>query len=221
MGPPEDERDPHCRLSPGRAWGRARSDGGWRASVGNHPGGASRPRASSASTSTSTTSHRFAALVMATSACLDARRHSARPPSSRWRPASSTYGKTSASTADGSPSVGTSVGAERALAMASYIEGLGLAAVVAVAPSSVVWQALADSRPRDKPRWTLGRGPLNYAPARARAAALADHDANPLRRAVRRLTELRTRGSMAAPTAGALLSSLGAGGAQGASGSGG
>jgi dienelactone hydrolase len=53
--------------------------------------------------------------------------------------------------------VGTSVGAEAALVMASYIEGLGLAAVVGVAPSSVVWQALADGRPPHKPRWTLTR----------------------------------------------------------------
>jgi bile acid acyltransferase/acyl-CoA thioester hydrolase-like protein len=59
----------------------------------------------------------------------------------------------------GVAALGTSVGAEAVLAMASYIDGLELAAVVGVAPSSVVWQALGDGRPPDKPRWTLGGRP--------------------------------------------------------------
>jgi dienelactone hydrolase len=88
--------------------------------------------------------------------------------------------------------VGTSVGAEAVLAMASYIEDLGLAAVVGVAPSSVVWQALADGRPPDKPRWTLGGRPLNYAPVRGERLLSQIMIANPLRRAVRRPPELRT-----------------------------
>ncbi len=55
--------------------------------------------------------------------------------------------------------LGTSVGGEAVLAMASFVEGLGLKAVVAVSPSNVVWQALAEGPPPMKPRWTLrGRG---------------------------------------------------------------
>jgi dienelactone hydrolase len=88
--------------------------------------------------------------------------------------------------------LGTSVGAEAALAMASYIDGLELAAVVAVAPSSVVWQALADGRPPDRPRWTLGGRPLAYAPVRAGRLLWQIVIENPLRRLVGRQPELRT-----------------------------
>jgi dienelactone hydrolase len=88
--------------------------------------------------------------------------------------------------------LGTSVGAEGALAMASYIDGLGPAAVVAVAPSSVVWQALGDGRPPDKPRWTLGGRPLAYAPASGERLLWQILIANPLRRLLRRRPELHT-----------------------------
>jgi hypothetical protein len=74
--------------------------------------------------------------------------------------------------------------------MASYIDGLGLAAVVGVAPSSVVWQALADGRPPDKPRWTLRGRPLNYAPVRGERVLWQIMVKNPLRTAVRRPPEL-------------------------------
>jgi dienelactone hydrolase len=88
--------------------------------------------------------------------------------------------------------LGTSVGAEAAVAMASYIEGLELAGVVGVAPSSVVWQALADGRPPAKPRWTLRGSALEYAPVRGERLLWQVLVRNPLRRAVRRQPELRT-----------------------------
>jgi dienelactone hydrolase len=88
--------------------------------------------------------------------------------------------------------LGTSVGGEAALAMASYIDGLGLAAVVGIAPSSVVWQALADGRPPDKPRWTLGGRPLNYAPVKGGRVLWQILIQNPLRRALHRQPELHT-----------------------------
>jgi dienelactone hydrolase len=88
--------------------------------------------------------------------------------------------------------LGTSVGAEAALAMASYIDGLELAAVVGVAPSSVVWQALGDGRPPDKPRWTLGGRPLDYARVRGERLFWQILIENPLRRFVRRQPELHT-----------------------------
>ena len=56
--------------------------------------------------------------------------------------------------------LGTSVGAEGVLAMASFIDDLDLRAVIGVSPSSVVWQALAEGRPPNRPRWTLGGAAL-------------------------------------------------------------
>jgi dienelactone hydrolase len=88
--------------------------------------------------------------------------------------------------------LGTSVGAEATLAMASYIEGLELAAVVGVAPSSVVWQALADGRPPDKPRWTLGGKPLPYARVKGERLLGQVMIENPLRKLVHRQPELHT-----------------------------
>ena len=88
--------------------------------------------------------------------------------------------------------LGTSVGAEAALAMASFVEGLELAAVVGVAPGSVVWQALGDGRPPDKPRWTLGGRPLPYAPVRGERLLGQILIENPLRKLVGRQPELHT-----------------------------
>jgi dienelactone hydrolase len=88
--------------------------------------------------------------------------------------------------------LGTSVGAEAALAMAAYVDGLELAAVVGVAPSSVVWQALADGRPPNKPRWTLAGRPLKYAPVRGERVLGQILIQNPLRRLVHRQPELHT-----------------------------
>jgi BAAT / Acyl-CoA thioester hydrolase C terminal len=88
--------------------------------------------------------------------------------------------------------LGTSVGAEAALAMASYIRSLELAAVAGVAPSSVVWQALEDGRPPDRPRWTLGGRPLDYARVRGERLLWQILIENPLRRFVRRQPELHT-----------------------------
>jgi len=59
-----------------------------------------------------------------------------------------------------------SVGAEGMLAALSEIEGLGARAVVAVAPSSVIWQARAEGRPPKKSSWTLGGEPLPWVPIR-------------------------------------------------------
>ena len=57
-----------------------------------------------------------------------------------------------------------SVGAEGALAALSEIEGLGTRAVVAIAPSSVIWQAMSEGRPPKKSSWTLGGEPLPWVP---------------------------------------------------------
>ncbi len=57
-----------------------------------------------------------------------------------------------------------SVGAEGALAALSEIEGLGTRTVVAIAPSSVIWQAKSEGRPPKKPSWTLGGKPLPWVP---------------------------------------------------------
>jgi dienelactone hydrolase len=57
-----------------------------------------------------------------------------------------------------------SVGSEGALAALSEIESLGVRAVVAIAPSSVIWQALAEGRPPKKSSWTLGGEPLPWVP---------------------------------------------------------
>jgi dienelactone hydrolase len=59
-----------------------------------------------------------------------------------------------------------SVGAEGALAATSEIEGLGTRAIVAIAPSSVIWQARADGPPPKKSSWTLGGEPLPWVPMR-------------------------------------------------------
>jgi dienelactone hydrolase len=60
-----------------------------------------------------------------------------------------------------------SVGAEGALAMLSEIEGLGIRAVVAVAPSNVIWQAMTEGRPPKKSSWTLNGKPLPWVPMHA------------------------------------------------------
>jgi dienelactone hydrolase len=57
-----------------------------------------------------------------------------------------------------------SVGTEGTLAALSEIEDLGTRAVVAIAPSSVIWQALAEGRPPKKSSWTLGGEPLPWVP---------------------------------------------------------
>ncbi len=57
-----------------------------------------------------------------------------------------------------------SVGAEGALAALSEIEGLDTRAVVAIAPSSVIWQAMSEGRPPKKSSWTLGGEPLPWVP---------------------------------------------------------
>ncbi len=57
-----------------------------------------------------------------------------------------------------------SVGAEGALAALSEIEGLATQAVVAIAPSSVIWQAMSEGRPPKKSSWTLGGKPLPWVP---------------------------------------------------------
>ena len=88
--------------------------------------------------------------------------------------------------------LGTSVGAEAALAMASCIEGLELRAVVAVSPSSVVWQALAEGRPPPKSRWTLDGRPLPYAPLKGERLLGQMLIENPLRKLVHRPPELHT-----------------------------
>ena len=59
-----------------------------------------------------------------------------------------------------------SVGAEGALAALSEIEGLDVRAVVAIAPSNVIWQGLAEGRPPKKSSWTLGGKPLPWVPMR-------------------------------------------------------
>lgn len=58
--------------------------------------------------------------------------------------------------------LGTSVGGEAVLTMASFVAGLDLKAVIAVSPSHVVWQALAEGPPPMKPRWALGGQPLPF-----------------------------------------------------------
>jgi dienelactone hydrolase len=57
-----------------------------------------------------------------------------------------------------------SVGTEGALAALAEIEGLSTRAVVALAPSSVIWQARTDGRPPKKSSWTLGGEPLPWVP---------------------------------------------------------
>src|SRR5918997_5700358 len=57
-----------------------------------------------------------------------------------------------------------SVGAEGMLAALSEIEGLGTQAVVAIAPSSVIWQAKSEGRPPKTSSWTLGGKPLPGVP---------------------------------------------------------
>jgi dienelactone hydrolase len=60
-----------------------------------------------------------------------------------------------------------SVGTEGTLAALSEIDGLGeTRAVVAIAPSSVIWQALAEGRPPKKSSWTLDGEPLPWVPMR-------------------------------------------------------
>lgn len=55
-----------------------------------------------------------------------------------------------------------SVGTEGALTALAEIAGLPVHAVVAISPSSVIWQALAEGRPPEKPSWTLTGRPLPY-----------------------------------------------------------
>src|SRR5215212_8312123 len=57
-----------------------------------------------------------------------------------------------------------SVGSEGALAALSEIEDLSTRAVVAIAPSSVIWQAIAEGRPPKKSSWALGGKPLPWVP---------------------------------------------------------
>jgi pimeloyl-ACP methyl ester carboxylesterase len=57
-----------------------------------------------------------------------------------------------------------SVGAEGALAALSEIEDLGVRAVVAISPSGVIWQGMAEGRPPKKSSWTLGGEPLPWVP---------------------------------------------------------
>lgn len=66
---------------------------------------------------------------------------------------------------------GTSLGAEGVLAMASFIEGLPLKAVVAMSPSSVLWQALTPGMLQRKGRWSLEGQGLPYAPMRGEKLA--------------------------------------------------
>lgn len=60
-----------------------------------------------------------------------------------------------------------SVGAEGALAALSEIEGLSAQAVLAIAPSSVIWQGLGEGCPPKKSSWTLGGEPLPWVPMHA------------------------------------------------------
>lgn len=55
-----------------------------------------------------------------------------------------------------------SVGSEGALSMLAGEPDLDVRRVVALAPSSVVWQALAEGRPSDKSSWTRNGEPLPY-----------------------------------------------------------
>jgi dienelactone hydrolase len=55
-----------------------------------------------------------------------------------------------------------SVGTEGALAALAEIPGLPVRAVIAIAPSSVIWQALTPGRPPSTSSWTLGGQPLPY-----------------------------------------------------------
>ncbi|MPZ40923.1 MAG: hypothetical protein GEU95_23305, partial [Rhizobiales bacterium] len=50
------------------------------------------------------------------------------------------------------------------LAMLSEIPDVDVRAAAAIAPSSVIWQAMADGRPPQKSSWTLGGEPLPYLP---------------------------------------------------------
>ena len=58
--------------------------------------------------------------------------------------------------------LGASVGTEGMLTALAGIPDLPVRAAIAVAPSSVVWQALAEGRPPQKPSWTLAGAPLPY-----------------------------------------------------------
>lgn len=53
-----------------------------------------------------------------------------------------------------------SVGTEGALAALAEIGDLDVRAVVAISPSSVIWQALGEGRPPEKSSWTLDGEPL-------------------------------------------------------------
>ena len=66
---------------------------------------------------------------------------------------------------------GTSLGAEGVLAMASLTEGLPLKAVVAMSPSSVLWQALMPGMLQRKCRWSFCEKGLPYAPLRGEKLA--------------------------------------------------
>jgi dienelactone hydrolase len=66
---------------------------------------------------------------------------------------------------------GTSLGAEAVLAMASFLEGLPLKAVVAMSPSSVLWQALTPGMLQRKGRWSLHGQGLPYVPMRGEKLA--------------------------------------------------
>ena len=58
--------------------------------------------------------------------------------------------------------LGASVGTEGMLTALAGIPDLPVRAAVAVAPSSVIWQALAEGRPPQKPSWTFAGAPLPY-----------------------------------------------------------
>jgi dienelactone hydrolase len=57
-----------------------------------------------------------------------------------------------------------SVGAEGALAALSEIDDLEVRAIMAISPSSVIWQGMAEGRPPQKSSWTLGGAPLPWVP---------------------------------------------------------
>jgi hypothetical protein len=56
------------------------------------------------------------------------------------------------------------VGAEGALAALSEVDDLDVRAVMVIAPSSVIWQGVAEGRPPKKSSWTLGGESLPWVP---------------------------------------------------------
>lgn len=55
-----------------------------------------------------------------------------------------------------------SVGSEGTLSVLAAEPDLQVGCVVAISPSSVVWQALEQGRPSDRPSWTVGGEPLPH-----------------------------------------------------------